>query len=304
MFGRRPDGKKIKGVSGFDRMQALMVGKTRVDSTNYFTLEVISRPIDQFIKQKIEQDGIAYNYRDIMIAAFVRCFYVRPRLNRFVVAGNFYQRKHIDVSMSVHKSLRTGANETTIKCRFTGRETLKEVKQALDTEIKRAVSSDNGTDSFSRGMSWMPTWMFRLAVGLLKFLDRFGLASGKMLFKASPFHTSIFFSDLKSIHMETVWHHLYNFGNCGFFATMSKEHKKPVSDPQTGEIKTEQVFEMGASIDERYIDGLYYHGMVKMLKRFFENPAGLEEPVTEEDIKKVPLTPKQAKAEAKRKRKK
>ena len=84
---------------------------------------------------------------------------------------------------------------------------------------------------------------------------------------------------------------------------MSKEKKKPVSDQKTGEIRTEQVFEFGASIDERFIDGLYYHGMVKMLKRYLENPASLEDPVTEEDIKQPPMTPKQAKIAAKRKKK-
>jgi len=303
MFGHRPDGKKIKGVSGFDRMQALMVGKTRVDSTNQFSLDIYAQAFDDYIKQKSEKEGIDYSYRDIVIASIVRCFYLRPRLNRFVVAGNFYQRKFIDVSMSVHKNLKGGGNETTIKCRFTGRETLKEVKQSLDAEIMRAVSSDNSTDKLTGGMSWMPTWMFRMAVGVMKFLDRFGFVSDKTLFKASPFHCSMFFADLKSIHLDSVQHHLYNFGNCGFFCAMSKERKKPVSCPKTDQIKTASIVELKVSIDERFIDGLYYSGMIKAVKRMFEDPSCLETAPTDDEIKKLPLTPKQAKIEAKRKRK-
>ena len=302
MFGRRPDGKKIKGVSGFDRMQALLVGKTRVDSSNQFGLDILTDPLDEFIQQKKAEDGTVYSYRDIVIATFVRSFYLRPRLNRFVVAGNFYQRKFIDVSMSVHKNLKGGGNETTIKCRFTGKETIAEIKQQLDAEIIRAVSSDNGTDKFVGGLTWMPTWVFRMFVGTLKFLDRFGFCSDKLLFKASPFHCSIFFADLKSIHLDTVWHHLYNFGNCGFFAAMSKEKKVAKVCPKTDQIKPAQIVELGVSIDERFIDGLYYTGMVKAIKRMFENPSCLERVPEQDEILKLPLTPKQAKIEAKRKR--
>ena len=303
MFGRRSDGKKIRGMSGFDRMQALIVGKTRVDCTNQFSMDVFAQPIEDYIKQKSEKDGINYAYRDIIIASIVRCFYLRPRLNRFVVAGNFYQRNFIDVSMLVHKNLKQGGQEAAIKCRFTGRETLAEVKQKLDAEIMRAVSTDNDTDKFVGGMSWMPTWMFRIVVQLFRFMDRFGLCSDKLLYNASPFHCSIFFADLKSIHLDSVQHHLYNFGNCGFFCAMSKERKKPVSCSKTDQVKTASIVELKVSIDERFIDGLYYSGMIKAVRRMFENPECLETAPTDDEIKKLPLTPKQAKVEAKRKRK-
>jgi len=295
MFGKRPDGKKIKGISGFDRMAALFVGKTRVEATNYFTIDTCADVFDEYIK-KNQAHGVQYTYRDIVIASLVRMFYLRKRLNRFVMLGDFYQRNFIDVSMVVHKSLKIGAEESTIKCRFTGKETIAEIKTALDASIKQAVEGTNDTDLFTRALTNTPTFFLRIVVGMIKLLDRWGMLSDNFLYTTSPFHCSIFFADLKSIHLDTVWHHLYNFGNCGFFVSMGKEKKKPVCCEKTNEIKAKRIVELGVSIEERFIDGLYYSGMIKAVRRIWENPSCLEIAPKDDEIKREPLTPAQTKS--------
>ena len=78
-------GKKIKKIRGFERMLALIVAKDRDEATNLFTMEVMAKNMDEYIEKKREQDGIEYSYRDIIIAGLVRVFYLRPRLNRFII---------------------------------------------------------------------------------------------------------------------------------------------------------------------------------------------------------------------------
>jgi len=297
----RADGKKIKGMGGFDRMLALVVGKTRVESTNLFTMDIITKTMDEFIASR-KKDGVEYSYRDIVIAALVRTFYLRPRLNRFVVAGNFYQRNFIDVAMTVHKDLRSGGEEAAIKCRFTGKETIQEIKASLDKEIYDAVMNNNQTDKFTSAINWLPTWVFRWIVRGMRVLDRYGLLTDKFMFKVSPFHSSIFFADLKSIHLDRIYHHLYNFGNCGFFCAMGKDKMKALVDERSGEIKPTKVVELGVSEDERFIDGLYYTGMIKVIHRLLDNLELLERAPEDDEVKKCP-TPKEIKKQKKQKRK-
>jgi len=292
----RKDGKKIKGTDGFMRMAALLVGEDRVSSTCYYTHEVLAKKMDDFIARKKAEEGIEYTYRDICIAGLVRVFYLRPQLNRFVYKGTFYQRNFIDVAMAMHKSLKTGEQETTIKCRFTGKETIREVKEKVDKEIIRAVTGDNGTDAFSGGfLGKMPTWVLRFILSIMKVGDRLGLFSDKFMFETSPMHASILFVDLKSIHLAPVWHHLYNFGNCGFTCTMGKEKLVAYADPKTMEISAQKVVELGIGEDERFIDGLTYSHMVRTINRIIDNLEILERVPEDDEVRAGPLNPYQKK---------
>jgi len=283
MFGYRKDGKKIKEIDGFYRIASLLMGKTRSDSTNMMYLYIPTKKLDEFIAKK-KREGLEYTYRDIFIATLVRLFHVRPRLNRFVYGGNFYQRHFVDAALPLHKNLRTGEQETTMKCRFTGKETLAEVKAVWDSQIKNSMSSDNGTDDFARLVERMPTWMLRIMVGMMRFFDRHGLLTRKFMENASPFHASFFFTDMKSILMDASLHHLYDFGNCGLFVCLGKEKLVPVVDQKTGEIKAERVVTLGVSEDERFMDGLYLTNMYRSALRIFGNLSVLERAPTDNEI--------------------
>jgi hypothetical protein len=291
MFGRRKDGKKIKGIDGFFRMASLVVGENRCYSTNYYTQEVTCKEMDEFIAAK-RAEGIEYTYRDIVVAALVRIFYLRPALNRFVYKGTFYQRNHIDISLVMHKNLRTGEQETSIKCRFTGKETIAEIKEKFDVEIHKAIYGSNDVDAFTGGfLGKMPTWAVRLLVHSLRRFDRWGMLSDKFMFDISPFHASVVFADMKSVHLGPVWHHLYNFGNCGFICCMGKERMKAIVDPKTNAVKAEKVLELGIGEDERFIDGLTYSHAIKTIMRLVGNLTALERAPEDDEIKRPHPTP-------------
>lgn len=281
MFGRRSDGKKLKGVDGITRLMPLIM-RTRNDATNNFKLRVSTEQIDEFIASRAKE-GVNYTYRDVIIALLVRVFKVRPRLNQFVSGGRFYQRNHIDLAMAVHKSLRQGDQETIVKVRFTGYETIAEVKQKLDAAIAKGINDSNGVDGAASFLAAMPHFLLKLAVGALRLFDHWGWWGDKFLFENSPFHTSIFFSDLKSINMNYVYHHLYNFGNCGFFLAMGQEHMEAGFDAK-GNVVPKKILECGVSEDERFSDGLYFNRMLKTVYRLLENLDVMERPLTEDEI--------------------
>ena len=254
--------------------------RSRPTSTNYFLHRQPLASIDEFIAKK-NLEGKNYTYRDIVVATLVRIFAIRPKFNRFYVGDKLYQRNHIDFAMTVHKSLRKGDQEAIAKVRFSGFETLAEVKEKLDTAIKTAIESN---DSFDAVMGRFPNFILRFAMRMIRLFDRLGWLSDKFMFEASPFHSSIFFADLKSIHLNYVFHHLYTFGNCGFFCTMGKEHYDAMVNPEDGSVYAGKIIELGVSMDERFVDGLYYRHMVKGVSRIMQDLSTLEEPLTPEQI--------------------
>lgn len=253
----------------------------RTGATNYFVQDIDCAYLDEFIARKIEEDGIQYTYRDLAVATFVRIFTKFPKFNRFFVKDRLYQRNYIDFCMNIHKDLRKRDEEVIVKVRFTGAETLREIKEKIDKGMMDAVTQDW---EYTKNVSRVPQFGLRWSVRFLRIFDRLGWLSDKFLFKNSPFHSSIYMADLKSIGINYVLHHLYEFGNCGFFATLGKEHKQAIVDEKTDEIRVAKIMQVGVSMDERFVDGLYYRNMVKEQKRIIENLSVLEVPLQQKDI--------------------
>jgi hypothetical protein len=284
VFGFRCDGKKVKGVDGLTRMAPLFLG-TRPESVNYFTLEFPTQKLDDYISAKKKQ-GHDITYRDLVIATLVRVFYVRPKLNWFIVNGVNYRRNFTDVSMMTYKSLRRiGEGETLAKARFIGTETIFEVSKGMNNAIDKATKDDVSIDGFTNIP--LPTFLLKTLVGSIKLLDKYGLLTDKFLFNTSPFHCSIFLADLRSIKMDYIHHHLYRFGNCGFFCVLGRDKLIARVDEQTGEIKAEKVITLAISEDGRSGDGLYWSNVLRQIHRIVDDFSCLEIPPEEFEIHRV-----------------
>lgn len=273
MFGKRSDGKKIKTIDPFFRLIPHIMFK-RYDASNSLNMKVNCETLDAYIAKKREED-VSINYMHIIIASIVRIFALRPQLNRFVMNGRLYKRDKIYVSFSVKKRLKEEAEETTIKLEFTGKENIFEVKKMVDESIRQVVSAkeDNSTDKTARLFAHLPNFLLKYSVKFCKFLDRHGMLP-KALIKASPFHTSCFLTNLKSIHMNYIYHHLYDFGTTGMFVSMGKEAMEPIV--KDGQVVPAKIMNLGIVADERCCDGFYHANSLRLFKRIIENPSILE----------------------------
>jgi hypothetical protein len=114
-------------------------------------------------------------------------------------------------------------------------------------------------------------------VRTLMFLDRHNCMP-KTVIEASPWHSSVFFTNIKSLGLPQISHHLSDFGTAGLFFAMGKEYKKMIP---TGEntFKTKKVMPFGLTMDERICDGLYFARSMKILKKYVEQPELLETPL-------------------------
>ncbi len=277
MFGKRYDGRRIHDIEPFATIVPYIM-KTRTDSQNLFNEDFSCEPLDAYIKQK-KQEGFDYNYLKIVIATMTRVIAQKPGLNRFVMNGKIYTRHKIMVSFVVQRNLRDDSAGTTVKLTFNGTETLEEISKAIDAAVHKTtkVEAENSTDKLAKVIMSIPGPFIRLAVNTIIFLDKHN-ALPKAIIDASPFHTSFFITNLKSIGLNYIYHHVYEFGTTGLFIALGKERKKvvPLSNTEMGIQKT---LTLGLVSDERFCDGLYFAKAMKLFKRYMTRPELLETPL-------------------------
>lgn len=286
MFGFRPDGKKVKDIDPIQRIMPHIM-KHRHDSQNLSDYDCPCEPIDAFIRSEAG-NGESYNYMHIVIASLVRIIALFPRLNRFIMNGRIYRKNSIQISFVVKKGLSSEAPDTTIKLDFTGKESLPEIRDKINEAIKQNNNMDanNGTDKLARIITYTPNIVIAMLVGLIKLLDKHGLLPGAII-NLSPFHTSAFITNLKSIKGPSIYHHLYDFGTTGLFFAMGKESLVPVVEG--GEIVVGNRLPLQIVTDERFCDGFYFVSALKALRGILGDPSKMKTPLKSlvEDVKVV-----------------
>lgn len=275
MFKNRPDGRAIKNL---EPMQQIMpyVMKTRCDSMNMYEDSFSCEPMDNYIKLKAEE-GIKLSYMHIIIAAVVRLIALRPQLNRFVMNGRIYARPKIWVSFVVHPTLKDTSTGTTIKLCFEGTETILEIADKINEAIAKETvnrTGENDTDKLLRTlMKRIPGFMIKFVIDTLMWMDKHNIMP-KIIVDLSPFHTSFFITNLKSLGINHIYHHVYNFGTTGLFFAMGKEQTVPVI--KGTDFSSEKRMGFGLVSDERFCDGLYFALSLRQLRKIMKNPAVLE----------------------------
>lgn len=270
---KRSDGVLVKSLDPFVGIIPYVMEK-RSDAQNFSRHVVCTDAIDRYILEKREQ-GYRIGYLHFFIAAYVRLIAERPRLNRFIMNSRIYERNNICVSMAIKRSLRDEDDETTVKFEFTGRENIFEVTEIIDKSIAEAKTnkSNTDTDKLAAMVMSMPGIVKKILVKTLKGLDQLNLLPQSVI-KASPFHTTLFFTYLKSIHTDYIYHHLYNFGTTGIFVALGKSVKLPMV--HNDQVVVKKCCQIGYTMDERICDGVYFARSLKLLEKYFENPHLLE----------------------------
>lgn len=275
---KRPDGREVKNIPPIQKIMPYIM-KTRTDSMNMYDDVFDCEVWDSYIKEK-DAEGIKMTYMHILIAGVVRMIALRPQLNRFIMNGRVYTRDKICVSFVVHPKLCDGDTETTIKLEFEGTETILEIVETINRRIKEETTArdgENGTDKLARVLTNIPGPVIRFAVNTLMWMDRHNLLP-KAIIDLSPFHTSFFITNLKSLGINYIFHHVYEFGTTGLFFAIGKEQNYVEQDKE-GNISNEKRMGWSLVSDERFCDGLYFALSLRQLRKFMKNPKLLEEPL-------------------------
>ncbi|MDO4565785.1 MAG: 2-oxo acid dehydrogenase subunit E2 [Oscillospiraceae bacterium] len=285
MFGRRPDGRAVKaGVDPITRFTPYIMVE-RADSQCYCTQYADADIIKAYLRKK-RGEGIKIGKMELIIAAYVRMLAHMPHLNRFVVGKKLYARNELCVSFAMLKSRsKDEFLETTVKVYFDpANDTVFDVSRKVQQTIEqnRELSNSNATDKVANAILAMP-FLASAGVGFLKLLDYFGLLP-RAIIDASPFHTSMFITNMGSIGLGALHHHIYNFGTTTVFLGLGKLQNKLVMAGD-GSIKKKAQYPIAVTIDERVCPGALYAAAFKYLDRYLRHPELLESPPDASEVR-------------------
>ena len=208
-FGDRYDGYRVKNVDPFFHLIPHVM-KTRVDSQVFFEDEIDITELEKFVRTQGENGIPGLKMYHLILAACIRLYAQRPYLNRFCMNGRIYARNNMRISMSILRGQGGDAETTMVKPEFELTDTLQDVVTRFNqlVDANRVETSENGTDATAKLLGALPTCITRFAVNTLAFLDRRGWLP-KAVNEISPFHTSLFITNLGSIGIKPIYHHIY-----------------------------------------------------------------------------------------------
>ena len=283
---RNKEGRRIKSGNPMDAVSPFIM-PTRTGSSNSFAATIDIGKCEQLIRE-LRADGMtSLGMMHVFMAAYVRVISQLPGMNRFIRGQRLYARNGIEICLTIKKEMQLNAAETVVKLYASPQDTLNDIYTGLSDILaeNRQDGDQNNMDTAARLLGKVPGVFLKLVVWFLKLLDYFGLLP-RFLTKLSPFHGSMFITNLGSLGIPPVMHHLYEFGNLPIFIAMGAKRTE-YTVTKTGEVEKHRLIDFTLVCDERICDGHYYATAFKMLKRILANPEQLLTPPEKviEDIK-------------------
>ncbi len=269
-FGDRYDGYRVKESDPlFHVIPHIM--RSRLDSQVFFEEQIDISNLRRFILEHREEIPHLSVYH-IFVAAAIRTMVQKPRLNRFISGRKVYARSYLRASLTVKKSMHKDADEALVMPEFLPTDTLREIAYKFNEAVNKVKSEGetNDTDITVKLINLLPGFVKKFVVWGIRNLDAIGKMP-KIINRVSPFHSSLFITNVGSIGLRSVYHHLYEFGTTSVFLAIGKKEiiRELNSD---GTVSNKNVINIRLVLDERICDGYYFATAVKTFKHLMKNP--------------------------------
>lgn len=276
-FGDRYDGRLLRSVDPMYKI-APFIMREKNDANNAYADTVEITEVERFLKKKRAEGYPGMGMLHVFVASYVRVVSQKPELNRFISGQRLFARHHIDIIMMVKKEMSTKSGETSIKVRLDPRDTISDIYNKINAEIAKIKdkTDESATDDIAGLLCKFPRFINRIIFWALRFMDYHNFMP-KSLIDDSMFHGSMLVTDLGSLGIQPVAHHLYNFGNIPLFLAFGA--KKRVRELQLdGTVAEKRYLDYILVIDDRISDGFYFAQVFKYFKSFIRHPAQLDVP--------------------------
>jgi len=275
--GDRYDGRRLRTLNPFYQITPYIM-RTRVDAHDYFEDRIEITRAEAWLRKQKAHGHTNLGFLHLFMAGMVRTMSQRPRVNRFVAGQRIYARNEICISLALKKKLHEDSPETTIKLTFAPTDTVFEVAAKIDAavEANKKIETRNDTDRTARLFMLAPGFLVRVLVFIIRSLDFHGLMP-RAIHRASPFHASAFVTDLGSLGIGPIYHHLYDFGTTSVFVAFGGKERAFELD-SAGKLVERKYIRIKVVNDERICDGHYYASSFRYLIGLFRNPEELERP--------------------------
>lgn len=273
MAKRIREGHRVKNINPFDTFVPFVMVE-RNDSQNTINESFEIAPVEEFIKEMRSEGLDGFGVLHVILASYVRMVSQRPRTNRYIRGQRIWARNEITVSLAIMRKMSIDGVETTIKMHFKPDYNVYQIYDEVSRAIAEGMKETN-TDSVAKVLTSIPRLFLKFSMWVLKGLDYFNLLLPSLK-EASPFHASMFITNMASLNIPPIRHHLYNFGNCPLFIAFGA--KRTVYDfSEEGEPFKKRVVDFTVNIDERTTNGYYWASSLKMFKHYLAHPELLRE---------------------------
>ncbi len=275
MFGRRPDGKRLKKQDPIMQITPYLM-PMRCDAQVFLEHKADYEKLSRYIVKK-SQEGEKITFMQILVAAYVRAISNNPEANRFIFNKQYYARNNCSVSYTVLKDPQnTDSNETTVRILFDLTDTIFDVRDRMNAAVEQSRATEDGdfVIRLARAVLAVPG-LATLIVAVVKLLDRYGIAP-KVLIRELPFYSGMFITNNGSIGLHHPFHHIYNFGDVSLFIGMGSILKE--ATVEDGKARMKRWLPLGMTADERVCSGAHYAAFFFDVLRLLDNPEELETP--------------------------
>ena len=276
MFGRRPDGRRVKGIDPVMQITPYVM-PMRCDAQVFLKHRVDMEKLSGYIRRQKMEKGQQITHMQILVAAYVRAVSQNPEINRFIMNKQLYSRNNCSVAFTILKDPQDAdQGESVVKIKFDPTDTIYDVRDRMEANVaaNRGDQPASFVDKLLAGLFLIPG-LVTFIVAIVRFLDRYGLAP-KVLIEELPFYVGMYVTNTASIGLHDVNHHLYNWGNVGLFFGMGLPEK--VAVVEDGETKMKRYMPIGITADERVCSGAHYARFFADMRRYLEQPELLEAP--------------------------
>ena len=247
----------------------------RCDSQVFVNLDLDLSRVEPFIRAQRENiPGLTLYH--FVFATLARASFLYPQINRFIVNGGIYQRDHVKVSMMVKKELSLDGKESSIFPTFEKSDTLADVVRKCQEEADQAFASTGDSNSFDallKVLNHLPVFVTKGFVRFMMYLDSRGRLPASLV-KLQPFHSGFFVSNVGSIGLPVIFHHLYQFGTISGFVCIGRKEWKLFPD-RYGELHRRKILPATFLADSRICDGYSYSCAFRAMRKCFEHPESL-----------------------------
>lgn len=281
-WGDRRDGTLIRDIDSMHFIMPLIY-PNRCDNEAFISERIDLTAANVYLETKnASEPDYRYNLFQLIVTAMVKTITLRPKMNRFIVNGNMYQRNDVSAAFVVKKLFADNGAEGLAFIHMEDSDTLDTIHEKIYkfvSKTRRADSVDESTENMDI-FNKLPRWISKTAVKFVCFLDRHGKVP-KSYIATDPYYSSVVLTNLGSIKLHSGYHHLTNWGTTSIFCAIGEKKKRPFFD-EDGTCTMKDSIDLGLTIDERIADGYYYSKTVRLLRHLIEHPELLDKPLSEE----------------------
>ena len=276
MFGRRPDGRRVKGIDPVMRITPYVM-PMRCDAQVLLKHRADMETMSRYIRQQKKDKNQKVSYMQIIVAAYVRAVSRNPEVNRFIMNKQLFARNNCSAAFTILKDPSDAdKGEAVVKIKFDLTDSLYDVRDRMTAAVaaNRGDQPPGFVDKLL-GFLFAVPGLATVIVGLVRFLDRYGLAPA-MRMEELPFYVGMYITNTASIGLHDVNHHIYNWGNVGLFFGMGMTER--VAVVENGETRMKRYLPIGITADERVCSGAHYARFFSDMKHYLDHPELLETP--------------------------